>query len=165
MQLVQFDVDNSELREEFDRRVLVRAIAELTADSQSRWGLMKPQQMLEHLAWTYRLSTGKEQVDCKLPAADRERMKRFLYTAAPTPLNFPNPVLTNGLPALKHGTLSDARTALCEEIEFFWKRPAQSARELHIHPLFGPIDAEEWSRTHYKHGFHHLMQFGLVEAT
>jgi hypothetical protein len=34
----------------------------------------------------------------------------------------------------------------------------------HTHPIFGPIDPEGWSRTHFKHGCHHLLQFGLIEV-
>ena len=33
-----------------------------------------------------------------------------------------------------------------------------------MHPIFGPISLEEWGRTHYKHGVHHLLQFGLLEV-
>ena len=31
-------------------------------------------------------------------------------------------------------------------------------------PRFRVIGVEEWSRTHFKHGCHHLMQFGLIEV-
>ena len=32
-----------------------------------------------------------------------------------------------------------------------------------VHPTFGPLAAEEWSRSHFKHVYHHLLQFGLLE--
>jgi hypothetical protein len=30
--------------------------------------------------------------------------------------------------------------------------------------VFGPIGVEEWSRTHYKHGHYHLLQFDLIQG-
>jgi len=124
---------------------------------------MTPQQMVEHLAWTYGVSIGKQQVDCRIPEEDRARLKRFLYTATATPKGFANPALEEGLPQLKHENLTAARAALEEEIAAFWNQQAKQPATLHVHPLFGPIGVEEWSRTHFKHGCHHLLQFGLIE--
>jgi hypothetical protein len=33
-----------------------------------------------------------------------------------------------------------------------------------MHPLFGPIGAEEWTRVHFKHAYHHLLQFALIDG-
>ena len=30
------------------------------------------------------------------------------------------------------------------------------------HPVFGPLNFEEWVLLHYKHVTHHLRQFGLI---
>jgi len=72
-------------------------------------------------------------------------------------------VFAGGLPPLKHKDFSAARAALEEEIAAFWSELAEHPEALYVHPLFGPIGAEEWSRTHFKHGCHHLLQFGLIE--
>lgn len=91
-------------------------------------------------------------------------MKRFLYSNKPSPHEFMNPALIAGLPPLRYAGLAEARAALVGEIErFLWYSTAVPAA-LHTHPVFGPIGIEEWSRTHYKHGHHHLLQFGLLEG-
>ena len=163
MRLIRFDVHDATLRADFDRNVLVQALGELAVETPAQWGRMTAQQMVEHLEWTYMLSTGKHRIECLVPEANRDRLKRFLYQATPTPREFSNPALAGGLPALKHASLAAARDALQKEVEEFWNRTAEELKELHTHPLFGPIGADEWSRTHFKHGCHHLMQFGLIE--
>jgi oxepin-CoA hydrolase/3-oxo-5,6-dehydrosuberyl-CoA semialdehyde dehydrogenase len=165
MQLIRFDVNDAALRDRFDRTVLREALDDLAEGAEGRWGRMTAQQMVEHLEWTYGLSTGKHQVECQVAEADRARLKRFLYHTMPTPHDFSNPALTGGLPLLKHANLKVAKDALGREVERFWTRSPELSDALYMHPLFGPIGMEEWSRTHFKHGCHHLLQFGLIELT
>jgi hypothetical protein len=91
---------------------------------------MRAQEMVEHLAWAFRLSTGREQAGCTVPPADRERFKQGLYSAI--------------------------------ELELCLDGPRLS-QQVCTHPLFGPIGHDDWSRTHDKHRYHHLLQSGLVE--
>jgi transcriptional regulator of NAD metabolism len=58
--------------------------------------------------------------------------------------------------------LDEARTAMERELERFLEQQARAPEVTHTHPIFGEITAEEWSRTHYKHAQHHLLQFGLI---
>jgi oxepin-CoA hydrolase/3-oxo-5,6-dehydrosuberyl-CoA semialdehyde dehydrogenase len=156
-----FDVNDAALRDWFLRTRLPSALARLSPDQPPRWGRMTAQQMVEHLAWAFEVSTGRVEVDCGLPPSDRDAMKQFLYRNGPTPQNFMNPVLAAGLPPLRHATLDDARAALDAEVKRFFEERAAD-REPRTHPVFGAIGYEEWSRSHYKHSYHHLLQFGLI---
>jgi hypothetical protein len=89
-------------------------------------------------------------------------MRQFLYSNRPTPREFMNPALVDGLPPLRHGTLQQAKAALKHALDRFLDG-SRSDEKLHVHPIFGPIGPEEWHRTHYKHTHHHLLQFGLIE--
>jgi oxepin-CoA hydrolase/3-oxo-5,6-dehydrosuberyl-CoA semialdehyde dehydrogenase len=163
MLTVRFDVNDPELRYKVLRDRLADALSPLGPGEAARWGKMTAQQMVEHLAWTFEVSTGRARVECPVPEADRARMKRFLYSNRPSPPGFMNPALVDGLPPLRHPGLAEAREALRAELARFLEDSAAAPERLHTHPVFGPINGEEWSRTHFKHAVHHLLQFGLVE--
>lgn len=159
---VRFDVKDAALRESFLRGEFLDRLAPLAPEAAARWGGMAAQQMVEHLEWVFAISNGRVRVECPVPEAERERVKPFLRSNMPTPRGFENPVLTEGLPPLRHATLDAARAALRVEVDRF----ISSAAEPDVprtHPLFGPLGREDWSRAHYKHAHHHLLQFGLIE--
>jgi len=159
---IDFDVNDEDLRREFLREVLPRAIAILESHTPSRWGGMTAQQMVEHLTWAFDLSTGTRHVECPYTEDKRARLKAFLYDNRPSPQDFMNPALVGGLPPLQHPALPEARAALLASVRRFLDPPEEGSGVRHMHPIFGPLDRDEWSRTHFKHGVHHLSQFGLV---
>jgi oxepin-CoA hydrolase/3-oxo-5,6-dehydrosuberyl-CoA semialdehyde dehydrogenase len=159
-----FDVNDAAVRERFLRDDFLPALAPLRPDTAARWGGMSAQQMVEHLAWTFRISTGRTVVDCPVPETERQRMKPFLYRNMPTPPGFMNPLLVEGLPELVHPGLGEAVAALGDEVRHYLALANREPDAVHTHPLFGPLGMEEWSRTHYKHCHHHLLQFGLLAA-
>ena len=159
---IDFDVNDENLRREFLRNVLPRAITSLESRTPARWGGMSAQQMVEHLIWAFDLSTGICQVECPFDEDKRARLKAFLFDNRPSPHEFMNPALVAGLPPLQHPALPEARAALLSSVRRFLDAPEEGTGVRHTHPIFGPLDRDEWSRTHFKHGFHHLSQFGLV---
>jgi oxepin-CoA hydrolase / 3-oxo-5,6-dehydrosuberyl-CoA semialdehyde dehydrogenase len=163
--LIAFDVDNEDLRRVFLSEGLSRAIEGLEDGAQPVWGCMSAQQMVEHLAWSFDLSTGAQQVKCSLTEDQRERMKAFLYHNRPSPHEFMNPALASGLPPLRHAGLPEAKAELHSAIRRFLDQSGLVTDVRYTHPIFGAIDREEWSRTHFKHAFHHLSQFALIAAT
>jgi oxepin-CoA hydrolase / 3-oxo-5,6-dehydrosuberyl-CoA semialdehyde dehydrogenase len=158
----EFDVNDAALREAFLRDTLHAALLTLAPETPPVWGAMAAQQMVEHLAWTFEVSTGRVRVACAFPLAKQQRYKAFLYDNTPTPRGVANPEHASGLPALHHPGLPEARAALVQEVERFFEQQARDPEGRFTHPIFGDITAEEWSRTHYKHAQHHLLQFGLI---
>jgi hypothetical protein len=155
-----FDPEDAWARERFLRRGLLDALEALQPDTPAGWGGMTPQQMVEHLAWAFEISTGQAQVPCSTPPEKLERARAFLYSSRAMPREYMNPVLVRGLPPLRHGNLDEARAELRRQAGLFLDRPPGG--ELFTHPVFGPLDHEGWHRMHYKHAYHHLLQFGLV---
>lgn len=159
---VPFDVNDAGLRETFLRRTAGEALAGLHLDATPLWGRMTARQMVEHLLWACELSTGRAETSCPVPEARREQAKAFLRDNRPTPRDFANPVLAAGLPPLRYASLDEARDALAAETAHFFAQAAATPETRHMHPVFGPIGSEGWARSHFKHVYHHLVQFGLI---
>lgn len=160
---VAFDVNDSALRALFFHPLLGEALARLDAGARPRWGAMTAQQMVEHLQWGFEVSTGRVVLECPVPEAKRARMKPFLFDGTPMMHDFRNPALAAGLPALRHSGLPEARAGLATEVRRFLDYERESADAVHTHPVFGPLTVEEWSRAHFKHAYHHLLQFHLID--
>jgi oxepin-CoA hydrolase / 3-oxo-5,6-dehydrosuberyl-CoA semialdehyde dehydrogenase len=159
---ILFDVNNGKLRKDFFDQVLIDSITPLTESSKANWGKMTPQNMIEHLIWAFECSTGILEVPCNTPEKLLERAKRFLYNNNPTPMDFKHPLLGENPPPLRFQSFAGAMTELSKEnarfIDYFLEHPGSVT----VHPIFGPLGAEEWQRSHYKHCYHHLLQFGLI---
>jgi oxepin-CoA hydrolase / 3-oxo-5,6-dehydrosuberyl-CoA semialdehyde dehydrogenase len=163
MSAIRFDVNDPPVRDRFFRDQLGAAVAALQEGALPRWGAMTAQQMVEHLAWGFELSTGRAAVECTVPPERRERYKAFLRDNTPMMHEFRNPVLVGGLPPLQHPGLAEARAALAVAVGRFLDHERAAPGAVYNHPVFGPLTAEEWSRAHFKHAYHHLLQFGLIE--
>ena len=137
--MAAWNVGDAAARDALLRAGMWDALGGLRADTPARWGRMTAQQMVEHLEWTFACSTGTVTVECPIPEEHRPRYLTFLA----------------------HGDFGAATTALWREAELYLSLAASDPSALRMHPLFGPIDAEQWSRTHYKHVRHHFTQFGL----
>lgn len=159
---IPFDVNDAEARETLLRRGLFEALVALRANARPRWGHMTAQQMIEHLLWAFELSTGEAQAECPIREPQRQRAKAFLYDNRPTPREYVNPALTAGLPPLRHEGLSDAVAGLRTAVNRFLQQAVSAPDVTRTHPVFGPIGRDEWARAHFKHIYHHLLQFGLV---
>jgi oxepin-CoA hydrolase/3-oxo-5,6-dehydrosuberyl-CoA semialdehyde dehydrogenase len=160
---IAFDVNDTELREAFLSRLLNDALAPLREDSRPKWGAMTAQQMVEHLTWAFESSTGVSSVACEVPEARRQRMKAFLYDNTAMMRDFRNPALIAGLPPVRHPGLAEAKSALAAEVSRFLEQRRTMSAATYTHPVFGPLAAEEWARSHFKHAYHHLLQFELIE--
>lgn len=161
---IPFDVNDAEAREALLRRGLFEALVALHANARPRWGHMTAQQMIEHLLWAFDLSTGEAQAECPIPEPQRQRAKAFLYDNRPTPREYMNPALTAGLPPLRHDALNGAVASLRAAVNRFLQQAASAPDATRTHPVFGPISMDEWARAHFKHTYHHLLQFGLLAA-
>ena len=160
---IVFDVNDVSLRRSFFDRDLMGAISHLNAPTSPIWGNMSAQHMLEHLTWAFRCSTGDIRLNCHTPENLIDPVKKFLYDNRGTPHGFRNPELGENPPPLQYSSLADARMAFARELSHFIDHFHDEPGAIHIHPIFGPLGAEEWQRSHFKHCYHHLLQFGLVE--
>jgi hypothetical protein len=118
--------------------------------------------MIEHLVWAFECSDGTIELPCRTPESLLERAKTFLRDNRQTPHDFKNPLLGENPLPLRFSSLVDAKAALRKELTRFVDHFREQPSAIHVHPIFGPLGAEEWQRSHFKHCYHHLLQFGLI---
>ncbi len=159
---VPFDVNDPWLRKTFLSEILPDRIGHLADESGPVWGAMTARHMVEHLLWAFEVSDGKLDVRCATPEKLLERSKRFLYSTAPTPRGFRNPLLGDVPPPYRFPGLREAVDALRKELTTYGARLSQTPDLATVHPVFGLIGMEEWDRAHFKHTYHHLLQFNLI---
>lgn len=159
---IPFDVNDYKLRETFFDQFLIDRITCLKEDTLPLWGKMVAQNMIEHLVWAFEISTGILEVPCRTPEKLLERVKSFLYSNNPTPREFRHPLLGENPPPFRFQNFSGAKDALQKENARFVIYFREQPDAVHVHPIFGPLGAEEWQRSHFKHCYHHLQQFGLI---
>ena len=162
MMTIPYDVNDNKVRESFLTDNLLQIIQEMDEHALPRWGSMNAQHMVEHLMWTFQCSTGKIELPCHTPADLLERAKKFLYDDREMPHNFKNPLIGEIPIPYQFSCFSDAKAAIRTEIESFIDQYRSEPLAIHIHPIFGPLDGEQWQRAHFKHCYHHLLQFNLI---
>lgn len=161
---IRFDVNNAEGRSALIRAGLGEALASLTRESQPNWGGFTAAQMVEHLLWGFEISTGRLTVAAATSEEWQQKARAFLHDRRPMPRGFENPLLRDGLPPLRFGSLPEAVTSLASEARLFLELSFSDPQSRRIHPVFGACSVEEWSRIHFKHCVHHFLQFSLVEV-
>ena len=156
------NIEDPAIREVFLKKILHENLKRLNIERSPKWGQLNAQQMVEHLIWAFDLSVGKVLVTCTTPKDKIEVFKKFLYSDTPTRPNFKNPVLGDQPNAFLIPDLQKAKTVLKEKATEFYDYYAEIPMKKEIHPVFGPLNFEEWERNHFKHCIHHLVQFDLL---
>jgi oxepin-CoA hydrolase/3-oxo-5,6-dehydrosuberyl-CoA semialdehyde dehydrogenase len=165
MIIIPFDVNNDKLRKKFFDHLFTDCVDSLAENTPPLWGKMTPQHMIEHLIWSFEGCTGIIEFPCRTPENLLERAKRFLYDNRQTPHEFKNPLLGENLLPLRFPNFADAKDALLKENGRFVNHFQEQPGAIYTHPIFGPLGAEEWHRSQFKHCYHHLLQFGLFNQT
>lgn len=136
----------------------------LPAGVAGNWGKMNGQQVVEHVAAFFYVSTEKIKFDLVTPVEHLPKYKEFLLSDKEFRENTKAPVNVIGeepLP-LRYSTMETALENLAESISGFQSYFKDDADKKIMHPVFGELNFEEWVLLHYKHVTHHLRQFGLM---
>lgn len=142
---------------------VISYIDQITTGMQPKFGILTPQHVLEHLIMALHLSTGKKQIEFKGTNEVAEKVKSVLiYSNAEMPMGIKNPILTDELAPLAFENIEAARTALKNELDYFYTHQIQSPDAMHVHPRMNALTVNEWSVLHGKHFTHHFKQFGLL---
>jgi hypothetical protein len=138
----------------------------LDQNTKANWGKMSAQQMVEHLAYFFDVSTEKLKFGLVTPEEHLPKYMEFLKsdkefrenTKAPTSVLGEEPLLlvTKNI----EEAIGKLRVAVDDFFDYFKSEPAKKT----MHPAFGLLNFEEWVLLHHKHITHHLKQFGLIAA-
>ena len=148
----------------FITKKYIPLLEELPANVMGKWGKMNGQQMVEHVAAFFYVSSEKIKFDLVTPPEHLPKYKEFLLSDKQFRENTKAPVSVIGdepLP-LRYATMKEAIDNLAKSIAFFEAYFKEGSNKKTIHPVFGDLNFEEWVLLHYKHVTHHLRQFGLM---
>lgn len=142
-----------------NRENLAKLFLTLNAENKPQWGIMEPQQMVEHLIKQVSYTNGKRQPFCEVPEEQAKSAKQaYIYAD----LEIPKNAISGGVPdPLIYSDLENAINQLMKELEDFDNYFKESGMTV-IHGGFGAMNYEEWVFWHSKHFKHHLEQFGLI---
>lgn len=147
-----------EVKDLFDAEVkknIVRRVNALTPGSRALWGKMKVQQMLRHVQLPMLVPYGRhEPQGSLLLKLLGPMMKGVLYNDKPYRKSLPTDQTYVVKDEKEFETERQKLLTLLEEFV-----PENLKRE--VHPIFGKMTMEQWSKSMWKHLDHHLTQFGV----
>lgn len=141
---------------------LVPLVVNLPADAIGKWGKMNAQQMVEHVAGFFRVSTGKMHFPLITAVEHLPKYKEFLLSEKEFRENTKAPMLPEAPMPTQFATMLEAVTDLGNEVQEFADKFSSGEIITSQHPVFGDLNFEEWVLLHYKHVVHHAKQFGLM---
>ncbi|RYD58732.1 MAG: hypothetical protein EOP56_03860 [Sphingobacteriales bacterium] len=148
----------------FLRNEYVGKLQMLRPETQRRWGKMNAQQMVEHMAEYIALASGMIKTDkIVTPEENLEGYRRFLSSEKEFKENTPNVLMPEEPAPVKHATLEEAIAALKQEVEYLFKAFEDNFDKKTLNAIFGELDYEMTIQLLYKHAWHHLKQFGIME--
>jgi oxepin-CoA hydrolase / 3-oxo-5,6-dehydrosuberyl-CoA semialdehyde dehydrogenase len=139
---------------------LFQHLPALQPDTQPRWGAFTAQHMVEHLVGVFMISNGRFGATSAVPEEQWERRLAFLYDVSDFPRGIVNPLVQKG--PLRQPDLAAAVGKLHEAFVTYQGYWAANPTASHMHPVFGPLNSEQWDLFHCKHITHHFRQFGLL---
>ena len=139
-----------------------KMLYQLQPDVVPLWGIMTPQHMVEHLSASIRMSNGKLRLEQKIADEDIPARLTFLYSDAPFPKNIRQANSPEGLRPLRCQNMAEAIALLEEMLRVFEQHFLAQPDDKPIHPLFGPLNHEQWMQFHMRHMRHHFTQFRLL---
>ncbi|WP_267626843.1 DUF1569 domain-containing protein, partial [Gordonia sputi] len=96
------------------------------------------------------------------PEEHLPKYKEFLLSDKQFRENTKAPVLPEEPLPVREPDLNTAKARLKEAIENFFSFYERYPDKKITHPVFGPLNFEEWILLHYKHVTHHARQFSLM---
>jgi len=147
----------------FIKNDLFSLLDNIKTATQAKWGKMNAQQMVEHLVAFFNVSTEKIKFDLVTPEEHLPKFKEFLLSDKQFRENTKAPINVIGedpLP-LRYHTYEEAVEKLHQAVDHFETYFKNDHGKKTLHPVFGPLNFDEWVLLHYKHVTHHLRQFGI----
>lgn len=138
-------------------------VSKINADTTVIWGKMNAQQMVEHVAAFFKISSGKLKFPLVTPIEHLPKYREFLFSDIPFKPNTKAPVqiLTEETVPVQEPDMPTAINMLQKEVDDFIAHFKDDALKTEQHPVFGDLNFEEWVLLNHKHVVHHLKQFGV----
>jgi len=148
----------------FISKEYIALLKNLPANAPGKWGKMNGQQMVEHVAAFFAVSSGKIKFDLVTPVEHLPKYREFLLSDKEFRENTkaPTSVISEEAQPLRYANMPEALANLQQSILGFEEYFKDDKLKTTLHPVFGELNFGEWVLLHYKHVTHHLRQFGLM---
>lgn len=149
---------------EITEEKIQECLDKLTETSKAQWGSLTPQEMIEHLEYTYKIASGEIQnFEIATPEKILEKVHATLYNYDKMPRSYDFPLAEKSeIKKAKHENLEVAKAKMLEAreqyVSFFKQNPDAIIKNV----VFGPLKRYEWYLLERKHLNHHFEQFNLL---
>ncbi|ESU23425.1 Phenylacetic acid degradation protein paaN [Flavobacterium enshiense DK69] len=149
---------------QIDRSNIESYLAKLTENATAKWGMMKPQHMVEHLEKSLRIASGEIQdFEISTPAEHLAKVNEMVFNHKPMPKDFKHPLMEKeSTDELIHADLATAKQKLIEAYDAFELYFKENPEATTKNAVFGILDKFEWDLMNVKHFNHHFEQFGIL---
>ena len=137
---------------------------QLTETNKAQWGTLKPQEMIEHLEYTYKIASSEIQdFDIATPEKILEKVHATLYNYDKMPRSYDFPLAEKSeIKKAKHENLEVAKAKMLEARQQYLSYFKQNPEAITKNVVFGKLNKYEWYLLERKHLNHHFEQFGLI---
>jgi hypothetical protein len=151
----------NESKKKFLEDQFIPLIKTIDLAAQGRWGKMNAQQMVDHVAGFFRISTNKLKLPFVTPLEQLPKFRAFLLSEKEFRENTKAPVLPDEPFPVRYATMDESVADLEKQVQYFFQYFSTDPEKKTQHPVFGDLNFEEWVQLHHKHVKHHLRQFGV----
>lgn len=149
---------------EMTEEKIQECLNQLGETNKAEWGTLSPQEMIEHLEYTYKIASGDIQdFEIATPEKILEKVHATLYNYDKMPRSYDFPLAEKSeIKKTKHKSLEVAKAKMLEArqnyLSFFKQNPEAITKNV----VFGELNKYEWYLLDRKHLNHHFEQFGLI---
>lgn len=147
-------------KEEFLKNDFIPLLEKLDADEKAKWGIMSPQQMIEHFADAVKNASGRLLLPSLNEGEKLEKSREFLMSETPFKHNIDNPLIPKeGIPHRQ----PDLQSAINKkELDHFFLVFEKNPDLKTGNAFFGQLDYNMNIQLLHKHAVNHLKQFGVA---
>ena len=149
-------------KEIFLKEDFIPLLEKLRGDEKGKWGIMNPQQMIEHFADAVKMANGKLILPALNEGEKLQKYRQFLMSEEPFKENIRNPLIAAEGVTLRQRDLPSAINKLKKELDYFFEIFEKHPELKTGNSFFGELDYDMNIQLLHKHALHHLKQFGLV---
>lgn len=139
-----------------------KLLQNLNPEAKGEWGVMKGQQMVEHMTDSVSQATGKNNQKLHTTPDLVGRYKDFAMSDKEFKPNTPNALLSDLPSPITKATIKDAIAEYNYQITAFINYFETNRGAIITNPFFGDFNFEEWTHLLHKHAIHHSKQFRLL---
>ena len=132
--------------------------------NEALWGKMNAHQMIEHLAQIMSVANGRFAVAANAePDRLAYRKMRFLEQEYPFPRGVRVEFVSEEPIPTMFPQIHQSKEFLLNQLQRFLDYHSEHPDLMPVHPVFGPMNYDEWVQFQARHIKHHFQQFGVLE--